>query len=52
MKNANDVDVVRRVLNCLSSWLLNPLVPTDELASSQLLQSVYLLLVRPLDAVL
>uniref|UniRef100_F1KRX1 Transportin-3 n=1 Tax=Ascaris suum TaxID=6253 RepID=F1KRX1_ASCSU len=44
VKNANDVDVVRRVLNCLSSWLLNPLVPTDELASSQLLQSVYLLL--------
>ncbi|VDM48191.1 unnamed protein product [Toxocara canis] len=44
VKNANDVNIVRRVLNCLSSWLLNPLVPTDELASSQLLQSIYLLL--------
>ncbi|VDK43028.1 unnamed protein product [Anisakis simplex] len=44
VKNANDVNIVRRVLNCLSSWLLNPLVPTDELACSQLLQSIYMLL--------
>uniref|UniRef100_A0A914X9R9 Exportin-1/Importin-beta-like domain-containing protein n=1 Tax=Plectus sambesii TaxID=2011161 RepID=A0A914X9R9_9BILA len=45
--HASDQEVVKRALSCLSSWLLNPLVPTDELAHSRLMQSILHLLRDP-----
>ncbi len=38
-------DIHKRTFKCLGAWLLNPMVPTDELASSNLLKSIIQLVV-------
>uniref|UniRef100_A0A0N5B0K8 Xpo1 domain-containing protein n=1 Tax=Syphacia muris TaxID=451379 RepID=A0A0N5B0K8_9BILA len=45
--NPSNVSLVSQALYCLSSWLYNPLVPTDELAASHLLTSVFAVLHTP-----
>ncbi|VDK71439.1 unnamed protein product [Litomosoides sigmodontis] len=45
--NGNDDAILKRVLSCFSSWLLNPLIPTDDIATSDLLKYVFSLLQNP-----
>ncbi|VDM94956.1 unnamed protein product [Thelazia callipaeda] len=43
LSSDNDA-ILKRVLSCFSSWLLNPLIPTDDIATSDLLKYVFSLL--------
>lgn len=43
--NSQNTAVIKKALQCLSSWLSNPLVYTDELASSPFFISICALLV-------
>ncbi|KAM3719234.1 Transportin-3 [Dirofilaria immitis] len=45
--NGNDDAILKKVLSCFSSWLLNPLIPTDDIATSDLLKYVFSLLQNP-----
>jgi transportin-3 len=42
---ATSMDILKRILSCVASWLGNPLMPTDEFAVSPILRLLFEILV-------